>query len=376
MPQVASQVHSSVGPRDIAPLNLNPAAFDSGILGALAERGINIPGRRLSEMANAMGMDNAVQNLLSTASIATPVQFLQAWLPGFVAVITAARKIDLLVGKMTIGAWEDEQVVQSYLEVTGTSVPYGDYTNVPAASWNLNFVPRTVVRFEEGLKVGMLEEARAARVRISSAESKRQGAAQSLEIQRNGIGFYGYNSGANQTYGFLNEPNLPNYVTVADDGGTDNNSTLWADKTFLEIVADIRTSIVNLRTTSKDTIDPETTPITLTLPTDCVDYLSVTSEFGNSVRDWLTTTYPKIRVVSAPELNQANAGANVFYLYAEQVSDGLSTDDQRTWIQMVPSQFIVVGVAKDAKGYVEDYSNATAGLMLKRPYAVVRYTGI
>lgn len=375
MPQ-ASQVHSSVGPRDIAPLMLNPAAFDSGIMGALAERGINIPRAHLAEMAKAVGMDNAVQNLLTTASIPTPVQFLQAWLPGFVAIITAARKIDLLVGKMTIGAWEDEQVVQSYLEVTGTSVPYGDYTNVPAASWNLNFVPRTVVRFEEGLKVGMLEEMRSARVRISSAESKRQGAAQSLEIQRNGIGFYGYNSGNNFTYGFLNEPNLPNYVTVADTGGTDNNSTLWADKTFLEIVADIRAAIVNLRTTSKDTIDPETTPITLAIATDCVDYLSVTSDFGNSVRDWLTTTYPKIRVVSAPELNNANASANVFYLYAEQVSDGLSTDDQRTWIQMVPSQFMVVGVAKDAKGYIEDYANATAGLMLKRPYAVVRYTGI
>jgi len=29
-----------------------------------------------------------------------------------------------------------------------------------------------------------------------------------------------------------------------------------------------------------------------------------------------------------------------------------------------------------AKAYEEDYSNATAGVLLKRPYAVVRYSGI
>ena len=28
------------------------------------------------------------------------------------------------------------------------------------------------------------------------------------------------------------------------------------------------------------------------------------------------------------------------------------------------------------KGYEEDYSNATAGIMCKRPYAVTRWTGI
>ena len=45
-------------------------------------------------------------------------------------------------------------------------------------------------------------------------------------------------------------------------------------------------------------------------------------------------------------------------------------------MQVVPAKFRVVGVAKDTKGYEEDYSNATAGVMCKRPYAVVRYTGI
>lgn len=362
--------HSHIGPRDIRPYIMDHAACQAHQ--DLARIGINLPVDKIKQMA--MAQDSAVQNLVTTASVPTPVQFLQAWLPGFVATITAARNIDEFVGISTIGSWEDEQVVQGFLEVTGTTMPYGDYTNVPLSSWNLNFDYRTNVRFEEGLRVGVLEEMRSSRVRVSSAESKRQGAAQSLEIQRNAIGFYGYNDGDGRTYGFLNDPNLPNYVSVAATGS--GGSTAWADKTFLEIVADIRTAIVALRTQSKGVIDPQKLPITLALPTNCIDYLTVTSDFGISVWNWLAQTYPKIRVVSAPELNDANSSDNVFYLYAEQVVDGLSTDDQRTFIQAVPSKFMVVGVAKTAKGYEEDYANATAGIFLKRPFAVVRYTGI
>ena len=357
---------SYIGPRDVRPFIMD----DVSEFQALKKIGLGFDAKSVKQMMSAM---DSIQGLTTTASINTPVQFLQAWLPGFVKIVTAARKIDDLIGVMTIGAWEDEEIVQGVLEVTGTSVPYGDYTNVPLSSWNVNFERRTVVRFEEGLKVGNLEEMRASRMRVNSAESKREGAALALEIQRNGIGFYGYNGGLNRTYGFLNDPNLPNYQTVAATGS--GSSTLWSSKTFLEIVADIRTAIVTLRTQSQDLIDPETVPITLAIATACVDYLSVTSDFGISVRDWLTKTYPKIRVVSAPELSAANSSANVFYLYAEMVPDG-SSDDGRTFIQAIQSKFTVVGVAKTAKGYEEDYANATAGVMLKRPYAVTRWTGI
>ena len=117
------------------------------------------------------------------------------------------------------------------------------------------------------------------------------------------------------------------------------------------------------------------TNATLALPTGVSQYLSVVSQYGNSVRQWLKETYPKCRVTSAPQLNAANGSANVFYLYAEDVDDSAS-DDSRTWVQAVPAKFQTLGVQIEAKGYVEDFTNATAGVMLKRPYAVVRYSGI
>lgn len=338
----------------------------------LQKIGINISDHFVSKMAVAM---DDQQSPVSSPSITTPVQFLQTWLPGFVRVITAARKIDELIGLTTIGSWEDEEIVQGILEPIGNAVPYGDYTNIPLSSWNTNFERRTVVNFEKGIEVGSKEEARAARIRINTAAEKRAAAALALEIQRNLIGFNGFNNGNNRTYGFLNEPSLPAYVTVPVGAAS---STLWANKTFVEIIADIRGMAARLQTQSQDNINPEDVDITLAVATSVYQYLSVTSVFGapgTSVRDWITRTYPKMKVISAPQLNAANGGQNVAYMFAETVNDGAS-DDSRTWIQVVPAKFQALGVERRAKTYIEDYLNATAGVMLKRPYAVTRITGI
>lgn len=352
--------------------------FDASQYRGLSKIGINMSEGSVRNMMtgykkalDSIGMD-AIQSLVTTPSVSTPVQFLQNWLPGFVFTITAARKIDDIIGIMITGSWEDEQVVQGVLERTGKGQVYGDYTNVPLSSWNTNFNYRTVVRFEEGMKVGVLESARAARMLVDDSGMKREAAALNLEINRNAVGFYGFNAGNNNTYGYLNDPGLGAYVIVANGA---SGFSEWSTKTFLEITKDIRTAVVALRSQSQDTIDPEKVDLTLAVATNSVDWLTTTSDFGISVRDWIRQAYPRMRVVSAPQLNNANANENVFYLHADQIND-MSTDGGRVWIQPVPTKFQVLGVQQLAKAYEEDYSNATAGAMCKRPFAVVRYYGI
>lgn len=320
----------------------------------------------INRIQSSYAMDS-IQQPLTAQSLTTPIQFLQNWLPGYVQIVTAAREADEIIGRATVGSWEDAQIVQQVIENTGSPVPYTDSGNIPLTDWNPNFVTRAVVRFEQGLNVGALEMAQSARMRIDTAGQKRYSAGEQMEIQRNAVAFYGYNAGHGLTFGFLNDPNLPNYVNVPNGG--------WATATFLEIQQDLLTAIQALRTQSQGRIKPDRMACTLTLPTNSIDYLSTTSDFGNSVREWLTETYPMIRVVDAPQLNLANGGANVFYLFADAVPDS-GTDDHRTFIQVVPATFQLLGVEKGAKGYKEDYSNATAGSMCKRPYAVVRRSGI
>jgi len=370
------EIHS-IGPRDVAPLNIT--ADDVSAYRDLRKLGICLDENDLRKMAigpfgagQSLGMDAAITPAMTGGGVTTPIQYLQRWLPGFVKVETAARKIDDLVGLVTQAKWEDKSIIQGVLEHVGEASPYGDYTNVPMSSWNVVYEERNIVRFEEGLRVGRLEEARATAILMNSADAKRIAAASALEIARNRVGFFGYNNGDNRTYGFLNDPALPAYVAVPAGGGA---TTEWTTKTFLEITADIRTALAALRVQSQDTIDPASTPVTLALPTSARETLTTTSSYGNSVNEWLKENYPNIRVISAPELDGANGGDNVFYMYAES-APGDSTDDGRTFTQVVPAKFQTLGVEQQAKAYIEDFTNATAGILTKRPYLVYRGTGI
>lgn len=376
-------VHSSLPGRGWKPFEIKPE--DVAEYNALRQIGIGFDHSYIAEIANALqlaatmdsndvGIAPTPGNIQSTAAIPSLVQFLQAWMPGFVNFITAARKIDDLIGMDTIGSWEDEQIVQGMLEPTGNAIPYGDYNNIPLSSWNVNFEWRTVVRFEMGILVGLLEEARAARIRVSSSGEKRAQAGRALDIQRNRVGFYGYNDGAGRTYGFLNDPSLPAYQSVAN--GATSGTPTWNTKTFNDITADIRLGLYQLEVNSQDTIDVEKTPITMAIPMGKNQFLTVTQSVGGiSVREWIRMNYPNLRVVTAPELTDANGGATAMYFYAERIEDG-SSDGGKVFVQVVPSKFQALGVEKRAKSYVEDYANATAGVMCKRPYAVARFTGL
>lgn len=318
-----------------------------------------------------IGMDSALVGPAG-GNLGAPLQFLQTWLPGVVRQVTQIRNIDALIGVQTIGAWEDEEVVQTASEITGKAELYGDITNVPLANYNPTYERRSVIRFEQGMQLGRLEDARANRSNVSMDVEKRAAVADALDIIRNRVGFYGYNQPDTRVYGFLNDPNLPAYVNVAAGTG----GTTWAAKTFEEITSDIREAVSALVTQSGGRVRPQANDMVLALPLGFEEYMGVVTPVGGySVGDWLSKTYPRIRVESAPELIGANGGANVFYLYAETVEDG-STDGGQVIAQMVPVRFMSLGTERRVKGIVEDFTNALAGVMTKRPWACVRRAGL
>lgn len=368
----ASRIHSRLDAQNVRPYDMGQQITEEAVV-ALRRIGIVMDAAIVRQQVNALTAvvgDSAFTPPTTTPSIATPIQFLQAWLPGFISVMTAARKIDEIIGVLTVGEWRDREIVQGVREFAGTPSEYGDYTNVPLASWNVNWERRSIVRVEMGMQVGLLEEETAAAMRMSSADAKRTGVGNQLEIIRNAIGFRGWNNGNNRTFGLLNDPNLPAYITVP--GGT------WVAKGYTEICNDLRLAFQRLRTQTMDNVDPMTEPTTMVLPTNRIEQLNTATEYGYSVRKWLTDTYPKCRIVSAPELIGANGGADVMYLFPEKLNptvDG-STDGGAVFDQLVQTKFITLGVEKRVKSYIEDYANATAGVLLKRPFAVVRLTGI
>lgn len=327
--------------------------------------------RQLEKFAiglDGMAFDAAPLSPLGTASIPAPNQELQTWLPGFVAAATAPMKIDEILGLTAAGNWADHEVVQKTLEHVGEAKEYGDNANTHLASWNVNYVRRGVVRFEDGFRVGKLEEARSAAIDVNSASEKRAAAVMSLNLKRNDVGFNGWNStNGTNVYGLLNDPSLPAYETAA---------ATWAASSAEVIYEQVKTALSRLRTISKDMIDPTSHSITLACATAVVDQLNKTNTYGITVYDLLAKNYPQLRIVSAPQFDAADGGDNVAYFIADTVVDGVSTDGNQAIVQIVPSRYQVLGSTITAKGYEEAATNATAGVMVKRPYAVQRLSGI
>jgi hypothetical protein len=360
----------------LKPGQVRPFSMDGATVDDLALLGVQIPprlGRILAATFGAFSMDEGVgPQSVTAASTGVPIQFLQTLLPGAVRAVTAARKIDKLIGRSIAGNWHDEDIIRTIVELSGRPRPYGDYGQGPLTGFNIEFERRSVVRFEQDMEVMILEEERSAAIRQNSGELKRAAVAQALATELNRIGFYGYHDGNCRTYGFLNDPSLPNYVTVPVGEGGD---TEWSTKTFQEIVEDLLLAASALRAQSREVIDPEEQVCTLALSTSAREYLNVVNEHGVSVKKWLHENYPKWRIESAPELDGANGGSNVFYLFADEIPGG-EGGAQKTVEQYVQAVLRLLGVEKRAKGSYEAYSAATAGIMWQAPFAVVRYTGI
>lgn len=342
-------------------------AMDSDTtLTTLSNLGVNATERAMREfMAYAQDAEPA---LVTTPTASTPVQFLQHFLPDAIRVVTQARVADRLFGREIAGTWSQEEIVATVIEHIGQARPYGDKTNCNLAEWNNSFERRSIVRFEEDLEVGVLEEERAAAMRINSPAEKRIASAEALAIAANDLAFNGYNSGANRTYGALNDPSLPAYTTVAQGA---SGATTWASKTFVEITNDIKNAMSALRVRSGSNFDPYNDRAVLGIAADAIDMLATVNELGTtSVREWIAQTYPKVRVEAVPQFSSANGGANVFYLFAEELGG------RKVVSQFIQDTLRLVGVEKKAKGFIEAYSNATAGVLFAQPVGVVRYTGI
>ena len=310
---------------------------------------------------------DAAPSLQTSPSNMTPIQFLQYWIPEMVRIVTASRDADDILGRDFAGSWEDEEIVQPVIEYTGKPRVYGDKTTFNLASFNINYETRTIVRFEQDIEVGKLEEARAAKQRVDAQGTKRDAAAEALAINANDIAFNGYNAGNNKTYGLLNDPNMPAYTAFAQGSAS---STLWSTKTFNEIVTDIKAMMSALRVRSGNNFKPERDACTLALAVSVVDSLQTVNALGGtSVLDWLNKTYPNCRVTSAVQLDGANSTANVAYLFADTFGG------KKVIAQYMQDALRLVGVEQKAKGFLESYSNATAGVMLRIPVGLVRFTG-
>lgn len=324
----------------------------------------------------ALGID--VTKLAADSALqgpAGPNGFIQGYLlqnilPGVVRVSTQVRLIDEIAGVLNAGNWYDEYIAQRVVSPAGKAELYNDHTNIPMASYTNILERRNIVRFEQGFGVGHLEEARQAVEGYDEAQIKRGMVNESLEISRNRLGFYGF-TGGQRTFGLLNDPSLPAYSSSTGSWLT------GAAANWTGVTTDFQRMFTNLELRSGGHVKDDMN-ITVVLPLGyrrVMSYVNTASATSQTVKQWLEEMFPNIRFLYAPQFQAANGGANVVYMFVDEMPDG-DESGGRTIVQVVPEKFRTLGVQQHAKGYLEDASNATAGVMVLRPWAFERMSGI
>ena len=360
----ATEIRSYLSPRQVR----SYAVDKDTTIKTLELMGVAFDSQALAEMAGICGgtAADAAPNMITTPSASTPIQFLQHWINRPVKIVTAKRDIDEILGREFGGTWADEEIVQPIVELTGRATLYGDKNNPNQASYNVNFESRTIVRFEESVEVGILEQQRAARMRIDSTSVKRDAAALSLAIEANKVGWYGFADGAGKTYGLLNDPNLPAYQTVAPENG----QTSWQNKTFGGIQQDILTAITAVMVNTGNNYNPAMHRAKLVVALSKYQWLNKANEFGKTVMEWIKATYPNIEVLASQYLDGANGGADTFLFFVEELNG------EKTITHNPVETLRFLGLWNKGKNFEEFYSNATAGVFVKQPIGVYRGTGI
>ncbi len=329
-----------------------------------------------SQVSQAVAMDAGIIQPVTTAANGTPAQFLQEFLPGTVNILTQVRTADVIAPMSVAGEWWMEEVVLKIMEHTATPQLYTDHGGVPLASFNETYERRQIVRFAMGCEMAPLADARSAATGTNPQNEKRGAVAESFEILRNDIAFNGFNTGTGKTYGILNDPNLPDYVTVATGAGGD---TTWSSKTVAERVSDLVTAFAALRVQAGGRINPERDATKLSIALGTADLMNESDDSfsnGMTVKEWLAKNYPNCTVEAIPEFEEANGGEDVFYLQAMSVANS-GTDGGEVMPQIVPAKMRATGTVPSVTGgSTEGYLAAFAGVFCKRGFAIVRYSDL
>jgi len=289
---------------------------------------------------------------------------LETWLPGTLRAITQVRNIDTIAGITTIGRWEDEAIKVRLEEPAGQPELYGDNANIPLADFRTTIESRGIVRFELGFRVGQLEQARLSANGFDGYQSKRRAVQEAMDISRNAIGFNGFHSDTSNVYGLLNDPNLPAYA----------GSATWLTADYETLVNEVTEMVNQLEEQSGGHVR-EDMAMTLVLPTGYRGIFNAANELGYTFRSWLRDNYPNMRIVHTPEFKAANGDLDVAYLFVDAAGEVDDSDvESSSLIQAVPVRYQVIGSEQEIKGYLEDATNATAGVFVLRPWAFARRT--
>lgn len=162
--------------------------------------------------------------------------------------------------------------------------------------------------------------------------------------------------------GFVNSPNVTEYVIPAGAGG----QTEWATKTASEIIDDFNKTYETMINVSKGVhmID------TIVMPP--AQYAIISGKerpnTSDTVLSFINKTYPDVEIFNSARLQGAGAGNS-------DVMIGMEADPENFAIE-ITQPYTVAPVNREGFRYKQEALVRTAGLVVYRPLSIIRAEGI
>ena len=290
-------------------------------------------------------------------------QFFQFWFTDIINALYRGRSAKQVYGVDQVGDWTTETVVQPTLELTGDMALYDDFSRPPLAGYNLGWATRGTVRFETGLEVTKLEEARAGVMRQNAYQLKKAATILKNDIFMNKVYWKGFAAdGSRPIYGIINEPNFTSTNAPINPLGT--------GVTVAQVQSMFATFVQSLTNGLEGNFDPTTDAVIFNLPLAWQSVMALTTDYGWSVSDWLKKQYPKVEIKYSVELNTLGSGNKpMAIVFAPNVTEV----GKKTVTLMQTSALRLVGAVPSLKGMEECYSSSVAGALIACPLAIKGY---
>jgi len=335
---------------------------------------------------NAKAMNDVMASRLAFVGDAAPAgyaemnplqQFYTVFVPGIQIGVQAPLKAEELFGMNIVGDITTEWIARRLVDLAGNAGNFRDTITGDLSLYRGGF---------EYIQTAALQ----ATTSTTYMKSQMQGAAgfdyemlcdkaAALALAQAREAIYWRGLSGKLTYGLLNSPNMPAITSVAATGT--GSSTLWVNKTYLQILDDVRTKLMAVITSNTYTgFDVYKDACLLLLPPDAFNYISTMNVQGTiSVKDQLLSVYKGMTIEAAPYLKDAVSGTDdVMMLVASQAVDyDESTDDMAVVSPVVNViDYLLAAIPNQNGGITKSTVTKVAGTLIKRPTLVAWAYGV
>ena len=279
--------------------------------------------------------------------------------PRIVQVLFGVTNASKFFAPNKVGSWEQDFATFEVEEIEGNVTAYNDYADGVTTDVNYNFPSRQIYRYQTTIKYGDLESDKASAAKIPLVSRKQFAAAEIIARAENKFQMYGVKG--IQSYGMLNDPNLPSSISPISV----NSKSTWADANI--VYNDISKLWSALTANNAGHLETNA-PIVLGVSNKMISYLTIPNQYGKTAKVLLTENFPNLEIVQVPELSTTSG--EMLYMTVRDLYG-----DETGWTAFA-EKFRMGRLIPELSSYKQKASAATWGCVIRRPSLVATMLGI